>query len=108
MEKPAAAADQRVADAFSGISTSLYSQPFSVGLFKIMEYSGVQATSDNVEEWAKALKVTAAKPVSDLETYRKNTAKLRQAEEMMREVEIREKKKLAERLEEMMREVEIR
>mmetsp|Transcript_59787 Transcript_59787/g.161112 ORF Transcript_59787/g.161112 Transcript_59787/m.161112 type:complete len:229 (+) Transcript_59787:1263-1949(+) len=100
MEGSAATADQRVVDALSGISTGLYSQPFSVGLFKMMEYSGVQATSDNVGEWAKALKVSAAKPMSDLETYKKNTAKLRQAEEMMREVEIREKKKLAERLEE--------
>jgi photosystem II biogenesis protein Psp29 len=100
MEGSADGADQRVSDAFSGISTGLYSQPFSVGLFKMMEYSGVQATSDNVEQWAKALQIPAAKPVSDLETYRKNTDKLRQAEEMMREVEIREKKKLAERLEE--------
>mmetsp|Transcript_50118 Transcript_50118/g.100910 ORF Transcript_50118/g.100910 Transcript_50118/m.100910 type:complete len:83 (-) Transcript_50118:123-371(-) len=53
----------------------------------------------NVEEWAKALKITPSKATSDLETYKLNKNKLQKAEEMLREIEIREKKKLAERLE---------
>mmetsp|Transcript_109352 Transcript_109352/g.265785 ORF Transcript_109352/g.265785 Transcript_109352/m.265785 type:complete len:315 (+) Transcript_109352:77-1021(+) len=99
MEGPADAADASVGQAFENIESSLYSVSFSIGLFKIMELSGVEVTKANVEEWAKALKITPAKVTSDLETYKLNKSKLQQAEEMIREVEIREKKKLAERLE---------
>eukprot|EP00409_Alexandrium_fundyense_P000839 CAMPEP_0185913252 /NCGR_PEP_ID=MMETSP0196C-20130402/42989_1 /TAXON_ID=2932 /ORGANISM="Alexandrium fundyense, Strain CCMP1719" /LENGTH=279 /DNA_ID=CAMNT_0028634591 /DNA_START=278 /DNA_END=1118 /DNA_ORIENTATION=- len=118
MEGPADATDASVGQAFEsigsslysvswsiglfkimGIESSLYSVSFSIGLFKIMELSGVEVTKANVEEWAKALKIAPAKVTSDLETYKLNKNKLQQAEEMIREVEIREKKKLAERLE---------
>jgi photosystem II biogenesis protein Psp29 len=96
----ATASDTRMSDAFGSIASSLYSQQFSVGLFKLMEYAGVEVTKGNVEEWAKAIKIPESKPASDLVTYQGNLKKLAAAEEMMREVEIREKKKLAERLEE--------
>ncbi|CAK0834548.1 unnamed protein product [Prorocentrum cordatum] len=100
LEGAEAASDPRVSTAVSNIKTSLYNQMYSIGIFKMMEYSGVAVTKDNVEEWAKALKVPPSKPATDLETYKRNMDKLQKAEEMMREVEIREKKKLAERLEE--------
>lgn len=92
--------DAKVGEAFKSISSSLYSMPFSVGLFKLMEYSGVEVTKANTEEWADALKLTKTKVNSDLETYKLNVNKLQKAEEMLREIEIREKKKLAQRLEE--------
>merc|ERR1719277_2260789 len=88
-------ADTRILQSFEHIASSLYSMPFSVGLFKIMEYSNVDATRENAEEWAKALKIPPSKLTSDLDTYKKNLNKLSKAEEMMREVEIREKKNLA-------------
>lgn len=99
MEGVQAASDKRVADAFGDIGKSLYSISFSIGLFKLMEGCGVETSKANVEEWAKALKVTPSKVTRDLETYKLNKNKLQKAEEMLREVEIREKKKLAERLE---------
>lgn len=95
------AGNKKVGEAFESIGNSLYSIQFSVGLFKIMELSGVEVTKSNVEEWAKALKITPlTKVTGDLDVYKQNRKKLQMVEEMMREVEIREKKKLAERLEE--------
>lgn len=100
MEGSVEASDKAVASAFKHIGSSLYTSSFSIGLFTIMEMAGVEVSKDNVEEWAKALKITPSKVTSDLSTYKLNKQKLQQAEEMIREVEIREKKKLAERLEE--------
>lgn len=99
LEGSAAPSDARIGEAFSHIKKSLYSGSYSVGLFRIMELSGVEVTKGNVEEWAKALGLAPSKVTSDLETYKQNQSKLQKAEEMMREIEIREKKKLAERLE---------
>lgn len=87
-------------ESFGSIGKGLYSMPFSVGLFTMMKGAGVELSKANVEEWAKALKITASKTTSDLETYKQNQNKLQKAEEMLREIEIREKKKLAQRLEE--------
>jgi photosystem II biogenesis protein Psp29 len=100
MEGKEAPSETKAAEAFKTIKSSLYSATFSVGLFKIMELAGVETSKANVEEWAKALEITPSKSTSDLETYKQNKKKLQAAEEMMREVEIREKKKMAQRLEE--------
>merc|ERR1712113_646143 len=95
------ASNGKVTEAFRSIRSGLYSFPFSVGLFRVMEIAGVEVNKANAEEWGKALEISPlAKLTSDLETYKLNKDKLQQAEEMIREVEIREKKKLAERLEE--------
>eukprot|EP00930_Biecheleria_cincta_P050516 TRINITY_DN35695_c0_g1_i1.p1 TRINITY_DN35695_c0_g1~~TRINITY_DN35695_c0_g1_i1.p1 ORF type:complete len:299 (+),score=73.31 TRINITY_DN35695_c0_g1_i1:52-948(+) len=100
LEGAASPSDARVGEAFSSIQSKLYTLTYSVGLFKLMELSGIELSKGNVEEWAKALKITPPSKVgSDLETYKQNQNKLQKAEEMMREIEIREKKKLAERLE---------
>lgn len=89
-----------LADAFGSIGSSLYSMPFSVGLFKMMQLAGVEMSQANAEEWAKALQITPSKVSGDLKTYKLNQDKLVKAEEMLREIEIREKKKLAQALEE--------
>eukprot|EP00933_Yihiella_yeosuensis_P061954 TRINITY_DN64843_c0_g1_i1.p1 TRINITY_DN64843_c0_g1~~TRINITY_DN64843_c0_g1_i1.p1 ORF type:complete len:303 (+),score=89.16 TRINITY_DN64843_c0_g1_i1:98-1006(+) len=100
MEGTATPAQAVVGEAFANIKENLYSQPFSIGLFRLMEVSGIEVNKANVEEWAKALKIDPVSKVSsDLETYRQNQNKLQKAEEMIREIEIREKKKLAQRLE---------
>ncbi|CAJ1358553.1 unnamed protein product [Effrenium voratum] len=100
MEGTEKASESKVGAAFESIRSSLYSITFSMGLFRIMELSGVDVTKANAEEWAKALKIEPpSKVTSDFETYKQNQVKLQKAEEMLREIEIREKKKLAERLE---------
>lgn len=91
--------DSEAAKAFNSIRSGLYSGNFGVGMFQVMELSKVELTKENVEEWAKVLKISPSKLTGDLETYKLNKKKLQQAEELIREVEIREKKKLAERLE---------
>merc|ERR1719461_3084 len=99
LEGSESASDAKVVEAFKSIRSGLYSFSFSVGLFRVMELAGVEVNKANAEEWAKALEITPAKLNSDLETYKLNKNKLQKAEEMIREVEIREKRKLAERLE---------
>ncbi|CAE7264181.1 unnamed protein product [Symbiodinium necroappetens] len=100
MEGTAKPSDAKIGTAFEQIQSSLYSMTYSIGLFRIMELSGVEVNKANAEEWAKALKIEpASKVTSDLETYKQNQVKLQKAEEMIREIEIREKKKLAEKLE---------
>lgn len=100
MEGTAAPSDTKVSEAFGSIRSKLYSMTFSIGLFRIMELCGVEVNKANAEEWAKALQIKpVSKVASDLETYKQNQNKLQKAEEMLREIEIREKKKLAERLE---------
>mmetsp|Transcript_73115 Transcript_73115/g.136678 ORF Transcript_73115/g.136678 Transcript_73115/m.136678 type:complete len:296 (-) Transcript_73115:37-924(-) len=101
-----AGGEEKFLAALSSIKSGLYSTPFSLGLFKIMEMAGAEPTKANVEEWAKAMSLPIAKTTSDLETYRQNKNKLQQAEELLREVEIREKKKLAQRLEEKARQLQ--
>lgn len=96
----AEAPDARITEAFASIRSKLFSMPYSVGLFRMMELCRVEVSRTNAEEWAKALKIQPpSKVTSDLDTYRQNQVKLQKAEEMVREIEIREKKKLAERLE---------
>lgn len=100
IEGTAEAAEKRAAEAYKSIQTSLYNNIFSVGMFRMMALAGVEVTKANAEEWAKDLKLTPSKVASDLETWKQNQDKLQKAEEMLREVQIREKKKLAEKLEE--------
>jgi len=91
--------DSAAAEAFSNIRSGLYSGNFGIGMFQVMEHSKAELNNANVEEWAKVLNILPSKMTSDLETYKLNKKKLQAAEDMIREVEIREKKKLAERLE---------
>merc|ERR1711907_703304 len=92
-------AERRAGEAFQSIRKNLYTMPFSVGMFSLMKICGVDTTRDNVQEYATALQVPLRKATSDLDTWKQSVIKMQKAEEMIRDVEIREKKKLAEQLE---------
>jgi photosystem II biogenesis protein Psp29 len=97
------AADGKMAEALRGISSSLYSRSVGIGIFKIMEMGGTELKKENLEEWMKALGLPATKANKDFDNYMALQSKLKQQLEMIREVQIREKKQLAERLEEKAR-----
>lgn len=99
LERTTPAPDAKVAAAFDGISKGLFTNTYAVGLFRIMEYMGVELKKANVEEWVKALGLKSARATAALDTYLAFQKKLEQAMELLREMEIREKKNLAERLE---------
>merc|ERR1712151_775682 len=99
-EIEAGSAAEPMKKAFEHISKSLYSTPYGIGIFKIMEFGGVELQKATVETWAKALKIPSTRAANDLDLYRANLNKLSKAQELLRDNEIREKKKLAEKLEE--------
>lgn len=96
-------ADNSVVQALRDLSSGLYSRSCSVGVFKIMELSGAEVKKDSLEEWMKAIGLPATKANKDLDSYLALQEKLRGQMEMIREVQIREKKQLAARLEEKAR-----
>jgi len=78
----------------------LYSRFFGIGLMKMMQVTGVELTADNVNKWVNTdLGKDTQKAESDLTLWNGIQGKLEMMETLMKEIEIREKKKQAERLE---------
>lgn len=78
----------------------LYTRFFGIGLIKIMELTNTEVSDDVMMKWVKDdLGKSPQKAQADLDQWNGLNSKLSMMETLMKEIEIREKKKLADRLE---------
>lgn len=86
-EKPS---DPLVASAFE--ENPKHSQFRSIGLFKIMEFSGLQIDKDKTKEWATASKIDYDKLMKDLQLFRTSLRRIEEGEKMMKDMMDRREK----------------
>ena len=87
--------------AIKGNKNFLYNRVFGVGLFKLFTDAGIETIDNDVLSlYAGKMGFSANKFQQDYDLYSESLNKLRSVEQLFKEIEIREKKKLASRLEE--------
>ena len=79
----------------------LYSRFFGIGLIAVMDATSTEVTNETIQKWVEVEmgKGSCPKASADLDQWNGLRGKLTMMETLMKEIEIREKKKMAERLE---------
>ena len=79
----------------------LYNRVFGIGMFKLFSDAGIETIdNDLLTKYANKMGFSGTKFQQDFDLYTESLSKLRAVEQLFKEIEIREKKKLAARLEE--------